>query len=155
MDFLPQKNSRNKSKRKRSGDSLLKVVYISSPMKVKTSASRFRTLVQELTGRDSDISRFMDTSSNVIEAKDFEILPDNYRLSNSSANKEQNQHQLSSFPVEEDPHRDSPTSSDSLLEQPPSFSDLVMNEQYYQGMLTSDFFNDSSELDVLGSYDAL
>ncbi|KAI3796429.1 hypothetical protein L1987_39099 [Smallanthus sonchifolius] len=36
----------------------LKVVHISSPMKVKTSASRFRSLVQELTGRDSDISRY-------------------------------------------------------------------------------------------------
>uniref|UniRef100_A0A803NSS0 VQ domain-containing protein n=1 Tax=Cannabis sativa TaxID=3483 RepID=A0A803NSS0_CANSA len=28
----------------------VKVVYISSPMKVKTSASEFRALVQELTG---------------------------------------------------------------------------------------------------------
>ncbi|KAI3719676.1 hypothetical protein L6452_20578 [Arctium lappa] len=36
----------------------LKVVYISSPMKVKTSASKFRALVQELTGRHSDISRY-------------------------------------------------------------------------------------------------
>ncbi|PWA43729.1 VQ-like protein [Artemisia annua] len=36
----------------------LKVVYISSPMKVRTSASCFRSLVQELTGRDSDISRY-------------------------------------------------------------------------------------------------
>ncbi|XP_043692875.1 sigma factor binding protein 1, chloroplastic-like [Telopea speciosissima] len=35
----------------------IKVVYISNPMKVKTSASEFRALVQELTGRDSDLSR--------------------------------------------------------------------------------------------------
>lgn len=38
----------------------VKVVYISSPMKVKTSASKFRALVQELTGRDSDVARYME-----------------------------------------------------------------------------------------------
>lgn len=31
----------------------VKVVYISNPMKVKTTASEFRALVQELTGRDA------------------------------------------------------------------------------------------------------
>ncbi|KAL8136177.1 hypothetical protein AgCh_010688 [Apium graveolens] len=32
----------------------VKVVYISNPMKVNTSASQFRALVQQLTGRDSE-----------------------------------------------------------------------------------------------------
>lgn len=32
----------------------VKVVYISNPMKVKASASQFRALVQQLTGRDAD-----------------------------------------------------------------------------------------------------
>lgn len=32
----------------------IKVVYISSPMKVRTSVSKFRSVVQGLTGRDSD-----------------------------------------------------------------------------------------------------
>ncbi|XP_023518833.1 uncharacterized protein LOC111782231 [Cucurbita pepo subsp. pepo] len=32
----------------------IKVVYISNPMKVKTSASKFMALVQELTGQDAD-----------------------------------------------------------------------------------------------------
>jgi hypothetical protein len=32
----------------------IKVVYISNPMKVKTSASEFRALVQELTGQDAE-----------------------------------------------------------------------------------------------------
>ncbi|XP_072975810.1 sigma factor binding protein 2, chloroplastic-like [Typha angustifolia] len=39
----------------------IKVVYISNPMKVKATAEEFRTLVQELTGRDSnvaDLSKF-------------------------------------------------------------------------------------------------
>lgn len=34
----------------------IKVVYISNPMKVKTSVSQFRALVQGLTGRDSDLA---------------------------------------------------------------------------------------------------
>ncbi|KAI9157489.1 hypothetical protein LWI28_023400 [Acer negundo] len=41
-------------KRKRCNKKGVKVVYISSPMKVKTCASKFRALVQELTGKDSD-----------------------------------------------------------------------------------------------------
>ncbi|KAD4982824.1 hypothetical protein R6Q59_002450 [Mikania micrantha] len=56
MDMLPVKPTKNYHAKK--DTKKLKVVYISSPMKVKTSASRFRSLVQELTGRDSDISRY-------------------------------------------------------------------------------------------------
>lgn len=44
----------------------VKVVYISNPMKVKTSAAEFRALVQELTGQDADMpdpTRFSDTES--------------------------------------------------------------------------------------------
>lgn len=33
----------------------LKVVYISNPMMVKASAEEFRSVVQELTGQDSDV----------------------------------------------------------------------------------------------------
>lgn len=42
----------------------VKVVYISNPMKVKTSASEFRALVQELTGQDSDIMTLLHPSSS-------------------------------------------------------------------------------------------
>ncbi|XP_050383331.1 sigma factor binding protein 2, chloroplastic-like [Argentina anserina] len=41
--------TRSKSKKKP-----IKVVYISNPMKVTTSASEFRALVQQLTGQDAD-----------------------------------------------------------------------------------------------------
>ncbi|XP_057452718.1 sigma factor binding protein 1, chloroplastic-like [Lotus japonicus] len=34
----------------------IKVTYISSPVKVKASASNFRALVQELTGQDSNVA---------------------------------------------------------------------------------------------------
>ncbi|KAL5230107.1 hypothetical protein ABZP36_028883 [Zizania latifolia] len=43
--------------RKRS--SAIKVVYISNPMRVKTSAEGFRALVQELTGRHADPSKYV------------------------------------------------------------------------------------------------
>ncbi|XP_050233787.1 sigma factor binding protein 1, chloroplastic-like [Mercurialis annua] len=56
--------SKKLSKRSKKG---IKVVYISSPMKVETSASKFRALVQELTGKDSDAARFMDTNSGSAE----------------------------------------------------------------------------------------
>jgi len=40
------------------GRKQIKVVYISNPMRVKTSAAGFRALVQELTGRDADPSKY-------------------------------------------------------------------------------------------------
>jgi len=40
------------------GKKPIKVVYISNPMRVKTSAAGFRALVQELTGRDADPSKY-------------------------------------------------------------------------------------------------
>lgn len=43
-----------------SGKCGVKVVYISSPMKVSASTSEFRAVVQELTGQDSDVTRFME-----------------------------------------------------------------------------------------------
>lgn len=42
----------------------IKVVYISSPMKVKTCASNFRALVQELTGKDSDAASRLNLDVN-------------------------------------------------------------------------------------------
>ncbi|XP_062093108.1 sigma factor binding protein 1, chloroplastic-like [Humulus lupulus] len=51
------KTQKDLEKKRRKG---VKVVYISSPMKVKTSASEFRALVQELTGINSDAERFME-----------------------------------------------------------------------------------------------
>ncbi|XP_061351160.1 uncharacterized protein LOC133296226 [Gastrolobium bilobum] len=44
---------KRQSKRKKKD---IKVTYISSPVKVKTSASNFRATVQELTGQDSNVA---------------------------------------------------------------------------------------------------
>jgi hypothetical protein len=48
----------------------VKVTYISSPMKVKTSASNFRALVQELTGQDSNVADMF------VEVNDFVHVDD-------------------------------------------------------------------------------
>ncbi|KAG2671904.1 hypothetical protein I3843_13G013600 [Carya illinoinensis] len=57
VNHVNRKKQQTASKRSKKP---LKVVYISTPMKVKTSASEFRDLVQKLTGRDSDTARFME-----------------------------------------------------------------------------------------------
>lgn len=58
--------SKKKQSKRRDRKKDIKVVYISSPMKVKTCASQFRALVQELTGKDSNAAvRFMDNDGNV------------------------------------------------------------------------------------------
>ncbi|EXB38304.1 hypothetical protein L484_013937 [Morus notabilis] len=54
-------SANNKTKKTRP----VKVVYISNPMKIKTSASEFRALVQELTGQDAefpDPTKFLATN---------------------------------------------------------------------------------------------
>ncbi|WOK95941.1 hypothetical protein Cni_G04648 [Canna indica] len=44
-----------------------KVIYIASPMRVTTTAAAFRSLVQKLTGRDSDVAAHAAISSQVPE----------------------------------------------------------------------------------------
>ncbi|CAL9046189.1 uncharacterized protein LOC135674035 [Musa acuminata AAA Group] len=46
----------------------IKVVYISNPMKVTTSAAKFRGLVQKLTGRDSNVAYMAATDSSMAES---------------------------------------------------------------------------------------
>ncbi|PIA60143.1 hypothetical protein AQUCO_00400796v1 [Aquilegia coerulea] len=70
---------KSSSKQAKSKKKPVKVVYISNPMKVKTSASDFRALVQELTGQDSDIadaaSRYSSENDRVDEG--LRTVPNN------------------------------------------------------------------------------
>lgn len=50
----------------------VKVTYISSPMKVKTSASNFRALVQELTGQDSNVADMFVEVNDFIHVDDVQ-----------------------------------------------------------------------------------
>ncbi|XWS65323.1 hypothetical protein CRYUN_Cryun05aG0083500 [Craigia yunnanensis] len=57
-----------KSMKKKKNNKPIKVVYISNPMKVKISASKFRALVQELTGQDAELpdpTKFTDTDEDI------------------------------------------------------------------------------------------
>lgn len=59
----------------------IKVTYISSPMKVKaSSASEFRAIVQELTGKNSDI--FKDHSDDSYATVDLPEEANNYQAIN-------------------------------------------------------------------------
>lgn len=54
---------RNTRKTKKMKKERVKVVYISTPLKVRTCASKFQALVQELTGKDSDIYELAELSN--------------------------------------------------------------------------------------------
>ncbi|KAK3038941.1 hypothetical protein RJ639_027426 [Escallonia herrerae] len=97
---MKNKSSSVRSRRSRKKEEL-KVVYISSPMKLKTSASRFRALVQELTGRDSDVSN--SRFSHMVDGGCSEFVHEDH---------------VSAVAMrEEDRIRESPASSESLLDQ--------------------------------------
>ncbi|XP_015084304.1 sigma factor binding protein 1, chloroplastic-like [Solanum pennellii] len=136
-----------------------KVVYISTPMKVKTSASRFRSLVQELTGQDSDIARIMETNGSITEYEDIHSERDDFNelpVKSSSP---------SSSSLLAKSSNSSPMSSESdnyFIE--PNFDDLFdsqMQEQFLAFLASSNYNlppssgDYSAEIDVLGSYDAL
>ncbi|KAH6834255.1 hypothetical protein C2S53_004618 [Perilla frutescens var. hirtella] len=122
----------------------LKVVYISSPMKVKTSASRFRSLVQELTGKNSDISQYMDDSINYGASDIFqEIDCDDHSLGKeTSSDLYQTYSSISP--------NDTSTSSDSMSNV---YTSQIRDQ--FGGIFSSNSFYDPSQLDVLGSFDEL
>ncbi|KAI9111292.1 hypothetical protein K1719_017704 [Acacia pycnantha] len=74
------KNRRHHQKREKG----IKVTYISSPMKVKTSASNFRALVQKLTGKYSNVAEagFMEEDRD--ENDDYELIMKGSSSSSSS-----------------------------------------------------------------------
>ncbi|XP_022747199.1 sigma factor binding protein 1, chloroplastic-like [Durio zibethinus] len=62
------KAAKKAKSKKKNNKKPIKVVYISNPMKVKTSPSKFRALVQELTGQDAELAdptKFTDTDDDV------------------------------------------------------------------------------------------
>ncbi|KAL2461102.1 vq domain-containing protein [Abeliophyllum distichum] len=145
--------SKKKSKSKRGRDDSLKVVYISSPMKVKTSASRFRSLVQELTGRHSDVSRYMENNGDTTDFHEI-VCDDDDRVVTKSTVDDEHASLISSM----DNCRESSlttTSSDSFLEPIDDVFSSQMNE-HFGGFFSSNLLYDSSQFDdVLGSYDEL
>uniref|UniRef100_A0A5B6YQW3 VQ domain-containing protein n=1 Tax=Davidia involucrata TaxID=16924 RepID=A0A5B6YQW3_DAVIN len=145
-DHVKNKNNKKNIKRKREK---VKVVYISSPMKVNTSASKFRALVQELTGRHSDVSRLMELDGT--SATD-------YGRTNLDLGLRPFDHDhvsVAPSPMR-DPLRESPTSSDSFPQPLDGVLFSSHMEQQFSELFSSNFLYESSQFDdVLGSYDAL
>uniref|UniRef100_A0ACD5XVX2 Uncharacterized protein n=1 Tax=Avena sativa TaxID=4498 RepID=A0ACD5XVX2_AVESA len=54
----------------------IKVVYISNPMRVKTSAADFRALVQDLTGRHADPSKYSADEDDAAARVQQELSPE-------------------------------------------------------------------------------
>ncbi|KAK8482638.1 hypothetical protein V6N13_147377 [Hibiscus sabdariffa] len=81
-DFISSSTlqTRKLSPRKAKSKKPIKVVYISNPMKVKTSASKFRALVQKLTGQDAELpddpTKFTDTEEAVDDVGGNQRVPE-------------------------------------------------------------------------------
>uniref|UniRef100_A0A2P2ISP3 VQ domain-containing protein n=1 Tax=Rhizophora mucronata TaxID=61149 RepID=A0A2P2ISP3_RHIMU len=138
-------NMKSCSKRngKKYGKKGIKVVYISSPMMVKTSASQFRALVQQLTGKDSDTAeRFGDVNSGT--EWHSEMIDPNHQ----GVNVVDDDHHHASMDQLMGSSQEPSTSSDSIFEP---FDDLIFPpmEAGFTNMLQSNFFPESSLLDLL------
>ncbi|KAL3381582.1 hypothetical protein AABB24_001612 [Solanum stoloniferum] len=162
----------NNKKQKRKNDhgskkSDVKVVYISTPMKVKTSASRFRSLVQELTGRDSDIARIMETNGSITEYEDIHRERDDFNelpAKSSSLSPSPSPSSSSSLLLAKSSNSSPMSSESNNYFMEPNFDDLFNSqmEEQFLALLASSNYNlppsssdYSAEIDVLGSYDAL
>ncbi|KAI4323568.1 hypothetical protein L6164_023163 [Bauhinia variegata] len=78
MDLLGVRNQVMKSSKqpsRRDRKERIKVKYICSPLKVKTSASNFRALVQELTGQDSNVAEAAHVDGENVHEKLSETQP--------------------------------------------------------------------------------
>ncbi|EEF49532.1 sigma factor binding protein 1, chloroplastic [Ricinus communis] len=141
MDVLGvnMKSRKQASKRSKKG---IKVVYISSPMKVETSASKFRALVQELTGKDSDAARFMDVN-NGAENYSTETTPDRSR----AASDEHGSVLLPLMSSYNEPSFSSSPDSDSSIFDPFDRF-LPPMEGSFMSMFQSNFPHESFQLDV-------
>ncbi|KAI4384617.1 hypothetical protein MLD38_002742 [Melastoma candidum] len=132
----------------------LKVVYISSPVKVTTSAAEFRATVQELTGRDSDVTRFADCSDGFRPSYECvggrrQKVSGEYKVQNTS-----NQSAGSSEGAAYDPNYlaswESQSPSTEYSETP--FDDMSVRHRDAD-FCTSRMFQDSALLEAIGSFD--
>ncbi|XVF82370.1 hypothetical protein PTKIN_Ptkin16aG0041500 [Pterospermum kingtungense] len=134
------KSNKKNTRRSRSCKKDIKVVYISSPMKVKACASEFRALVQELTGKDSDVadrtSQFMDN---------YDDSSDQNSPTNSEATRVVDDHPVPVLPFANYSH-------ESVFEPYDDDDVGLMSEGSFLGMFTSNLFHDPSQFDAIRSF---
>ncbi|KAG4180787.1 hypothetical protein ERO13_A10G187100v2 [Gossypium hirsutum] len=137
MDALrvhQMKRSKKSSKRSNSKKDF-KVVYISTPVKVETCASQFRALVQELTGKDSDVAdRLADYDSSTPDNS-----PTNSDMTRVAAGDRVNNGQ--------------PLLNSSIIGSVfDPFCDEIMSEGSFMGMFTSKLSHGPSQFDVITGF---
>ncbi|KAI4302482.1 hypothetical protein MLD38_038220 [Melastoma candidum] len=139
-------------RRKGSAKKGLKVVYISSPMKVTTSAAEFRATVQELTGRDSDVARIMERG-DWYSSRNREDSEEGMRPGTDDAPQYSN----NSLGSSEGSGGYCPNYFGGFESGSPSESDSLFHEMCLQhrdvDVYKSSLFQDSTLLEVLGSFD--
>ncbi|XP_021299970.1 uncharacterized protein LOC110428462 [Herrania umbratica] len=119
----------------------IKVVYISSPMKVKTCASQFRALVQELTGKDSDVAvQFMDNYGS------SENSPTNSDGMTTTGRVVDDDRVVRGLPLGNSNHEL------SVFEP---FDDGLIMEGSFLGMFTSSLLHDPSQVEAVRSFDSI
>ncbi|KZV47301.1 hypothetical protein F511_07724 [Dorcoceras hygrometricum] len=136
-----------KSSKEKEGKDSLKVVYISSPMKVKTSASRFMSLVQQLTGKNSDITQYMEPKDGKLSRTFIELDLNDRALVTQEETIDHHRY-LSSISNSNDTTT-SCNSTSSFFHDGLTTSQM---EEQFAGIFASTSFRDSSLVDVLGSY---
>lgn len=146
MDVLGvrQMKSTKKNTRRSKCKKDIKVVYISSPMKVKACASEFRALVQELTGKDSDVA---DRPNYYMDNYDDVSTSDQNSPTNSEATRVvvDDQYPMFGLPLANYNHHESVFDHDQT-----SFDDVgLMSEESFLGMFTSNLLHDPSQFDAI------
>ncbi|KAA8517264.1 hypothetical protein F0562_017557 [Nyssa sinensis] len=146
MDKVLSVHQNKATKQTKTKKKPVKVVYISNPMKVKTSASEFRALVQELTGRDADMpdpTKYSEIDG-VGECDHHQMIPDAMKVSDD--------HALEVSAV--DPSCELPKKSDLLFEP---YDDVFTPQmlENFSGLLPSSFSYESAHVDVLRSLDTM
>ncbi|KAI7996504.1 hypothetical protein LOK49_LG10G02674 [Camellia lanceoleosa] len=108
----------------------IKVVYISNPMKVNTTASEFRALVQELTGQDAKYSEIGCVGGN-------QMVSDEIKINGGDHHDDDHDHALEEVPrLMEPTTSDVAKSSDLAFEQ---YDDVFMPQmiENFSGFLPS------------------
>lgn len=145
----PRKNTNKRCKTD------IKVVYISSPMKVKTCVSKFRDLVQELTGKDSDADAYASRlATNVDQVYDNSyndrMIGERELIQNSSVSSDE------SSLLTVDSFKESSSMFPSCGMEPFDDPFMTQKEASFFGMFTSNYFpQESFQLDPLKGFGSL
>ncbi|XP_059646106.1 sigma factor binding protein 1, chloroplastic-like [Cornus florida] len=152
MDKLASVQQKKATKQAKAKKKPVKVVYISNPMKIKTSASEFRALVQELTGQDADMPD--PTKYSEIDGVDHDrqTVPDHHDATLKVSDDALDDHVLTVDPTGNEVLK----RSDNIPFGPyDDFFTPQMLENFTGTLLPSSLLYESAQLDVIRGLDAM